>query len=58
MNDMLQGQLQDQMQDLNQALNIVSAIDDTQPSFGVYEELFKLINEMHTRQEQILDGSK
>jgi len=58
MNDVLEGQLKDQMDDLTEALNIVTVIDDTQPSFGVYKRLLNLIDECHTRQRQILDGAR
>ena len=53
-----EAQNQDQLTRWREVANIIEAIDDTQPMFGVYQRLKQLVDEGVIAQEQIVDGTE
>lgn len=53
---MLDAQARDQLQRINELSDIVSSIEETQPSGFCFDRLVELVEEARVAQEQTVDG--
>lgn len=51
-----EAQQYDQLTDIRELVNIVASIDETQPAGYCIGRLTELVDGIHARQEQIVDG--